>query len=288
MRRSVLVVLLCLLTASMVLVHAQVPQYTAQGSVNVAPSNPKLTAVDPMVYAVNTDVMPARPFLYTVDGIGITITRFNDNKIVGKWLWPTDVIYTVLPNGSFTGLTPPAKWEPVAMMVSYPTLTDFANRGMTGTTVAKPIPDLTPPFTFVYVVMAHSGYAWRSSGGSFRDEIVPNANPALDSSILIQIDVSDPSFSAAADPANPVTPHIAAALLGHGAGQPVYNRATGTVYVGNMPSATLPTSLSSFVSVIRRIPDTVAEVEAEVPGISIPVIRCGPQHPETGIPVGRP
>ena len=39
---------------------------------------------------------------------------------------------------------------------------------------------------------------------------------------------------------------------------------------------------------IRRIPPEVAAEEAEIPGISKPVIRCGPQHPETGIPVDRP
>jgi DNA-binding beta-propeller fold protein YncE len=289
MKRLTLFIVFGLLTASLALVRADVPQYDVLvNTVNVAPSTPQLTAVDPMVYAVSTDVVPARPFLYSVDKNGITITRFNDNKVVGTWPWPKDVIYTVTPDGGYVGLTPPAQWEPVAMTVSYPTETEFANRGMTGTTVLKPIPDLTPPFTFVYVVMAHSGYAWQSVSGTHRDTIVANADPATDSSMLIQIDVSDPSFSAAADPANPVFPHIAAALLGHGAGQPVYNRATGSIYVGNMPSDSLPSSLASFVSVIGRIPDTVAEVEAEVPGISIPVIRCGPQHPESGIPVGRP
>jgi hypothetical protein len=118
---------------------------------------------------------------------------------------------------------------------SYPTLTEFANRGMTGTTVAKPIPDLTPPPTFVYVVMAHSGYAWKSSGGTFRDTIAANPDPATDSAMLIQIDVSDPSFSAALDPANPVPPHLAGAILGNGAGQSVYDRSTGNVYVGDLP-----------------------------------------------------
>ena len=39
---------------------------------------------------------------------------------------------------------------------------------------------------------------------------------------------------------------------------------------------------------IGRISPEVSGEEAEVPGISKPVIRCGPQHPETGIPVGRP
>ena len=278
-----------LLLFALLTVNMLFAQYTAQGVINVAPSTPQLTAVDPLVYATPSQVIPPRPFLYTVDKNGITITRFNDNTIVGTWPWPKPPvpIYTVLPNGGFTGLVPPTAWEPVAMTVSYPTLTEFANRGMTGSTVLKPIPDLTPPPTFVYVVMAHSGYAW-TSAGSIRDTISPMADPTRDSAMLIQIDVSDPSFSASRDPANPVPPHLAGAILGHSGGQPVYDRGTGNVYVGNLPSASLPSTLGSFVSVIRRIPPEVAEVEAEVPGISMPVIRCGPQHPEAGIPVGRP
>ena len=42
------------------------------------------------------------------------------------------------------------------MTVSYPTEGEIANR-------VKEIPDLTPPWTFVYVVMAHSGYEWASN-----------------------------------------------------------------------------------------------------------------------------
>ncbi|MGE5256904.1 MAG: BACON domain-containing protein, partial [Hyphomicrobiales bacterium] len=256
-----------------------------QGSITVAAS-PTLTAVDPLAWSMYGDVLPARPFLYSVDATGITITRFNDNVVVGTWPWPTDIIYTVLPDGSFTGLTPPA-WEPVAMMVSYPTDAEIANR-------VKEIPDLTPPWTFVYVVMAHSGYEWSSGGGSLRDTLVPMTSADTESAMLVQIDVSDPSFSVSRDPVAPAGPHIAAAILGHEAGQPVYDRKTGNVYVGNMPSLSLPTTpnaavdLTSFVSVIGRIPPEVTAEEAEIPGISKPVIRCGPQHPETGIPVGRP
>jgi len=229
------------------------------------------------------DVLPARPFLYSVDATGITITRFNDNKVVGTWPWPTDVIYTVLPDGSFTGLELPEnwQWEPVAMMVSVPTDAEVANR-------VKEIPDLTPPWTFVYVVMAHSGQEWYSNGGSLRDTLRPMTSAETESSMLVQIDVSDPSFSVSRDPVAPSGPHIAAAILGHGAGQPVYDRKTGNVYVGNMPSMSLPAGLTSFVSLIGRIPPEVAAEEPEIPGISKPVIRCGPQHPETGIPVGRP
>jgi len=255
--------------------------YEAAALIDVVPSYPTLTAVDPMAWGISGDVMPARPFLYSVDATGITITRFNDNQVVGTWPWPTDVIYTVLPDGSFTGLIPPAVWEPVAMIVSFPTDAELANR-------VKEIPDLTPPWTFVYVVMAHSGYEWTSSGGSLRDTLDTATSEATESAMLIQIDVSDPSFSTWNDPVAPSAPHVAAAILGHGAGQPVYDRSTGNVYVGNMPSTSLPAGLNSFVSVIRRIPPEVTAEEAEIPGISKPVIRCGPQHPETGIPVGRP
>ena len=121
-----------------------------------------------------------------------------------------------------------------------------------------------------------------------RDPLVPSTNPDNESSLLVQINVSDPSFSTSRDPAAPTDPHIAGAILGHDAGQPVYDRKTGNVYVGNLPSGSLPAGLTSFVSVIHRIPPEVTAEEAEIPGISKPVIRCGPQHPETGIPVGRP
>jgi len=251
-----------------------------QGTFNVAPTSPTLTAVDPLAWGMYGDVLPARPFLYSVDATGITITRFNDNQVVGTWPWPTEVIYTVLPDGSFAGLTPPAVWEPVAMMVSYPTDAEIANR-------VKEIPDLTPPWTFVYVVMAYSGYEWQSSDGNLRDTLA-STDLESSSSMLIQIDVSDPSFSTWNDPTAPTAPHIAGAILGYGAGQPVYDRKTGNVYVGNLPSTSLPTGLQEFVSLIHRIPPEVTAEEAEIPGISKPVIRCGPQHPETGIPVGRP
>ncbi len=281
--RIVAVVVLAVVNLGSALVGAAPAAVEALGSVDVAPASPQLTAVDPMAWAISADVTPARPFLYSVDADGITITRFNDNAIVGTWPWPTapEVIYTVLPDGSFTGLTPPTEWEPVGMTVSYPTDKEIANR-------AKEIPDLTPPGTFVYVVMAHSGYEWQSSGESLRDTLVPSTNPATESAMLIQIDVSDPSFSTRNDPIDPSGPHIAGAILGHGAGQPVYDRSTGNVYVGNLPSNSLPADLTSFVSVIARIPPEVSGEEAEIPGISKPVIRCGPQHPESGIPVGRP
>ena len=220
----------------------------AAGSVDLTGySSPKLTAVDPLAWSMYGDVLPARPFLYSVDANGITITRFNDNKVVGTWPWPEST-WIELPDGSIMEISkPPGGWgEPVGMAVSYPTEMEIANR-------VKEIPDLTPPWTFVYVVMPHSGYEWNSSFGH-RDTLVPMTSAATESSLLLQIDVSDPSFSASRDSAAPVEPHIAGAILGHQAGQPVYDRSTGNVYVGNMPSGSLPAGLTSFVS--RDPPDS--------------------------------
>jgi len=252
-------------------------------------ANPTLTAVDPLAWGMFGDVLPARPFLYSVDQNGITITRFNDNAVVGTWPWP-ETIWIELPDGSITEIDEPADgWgDPMGMTVSYPTEAEIANR-------VKEIPDLTPPWTFVYVVMPHSGYEWTSDpdpvllqSPNVRDNLTFMTHPDNESALLLQIDVSDPSFSTWYDPTAPSAPHIAGAILGHEAGQPVYDRSTGNVYVGNMPSDSLPAGLTSFVSVIHRIPPEVTAEEAEIPGISKPVIRCGPQHPESGIPVGRP
>ncbi len=130
------------------------PTYVSAGSIAVAPASPTLTAVDPLAWSMFGDVLPARPFLYSVDANGITITRFNDNAIVGYWPWPESV-WIELPDGSIMEIfEPPGGWgEPVGMAVSYPTEMEIANR-------VKEIPDLTPPWTFVYVVMPHSGYEW--------------------------------------------------------------------------------------------------------------------------------
>src|SRR5512133_1731406 len=62
---------------------ATVPQYAQQGTLNVAPSSPDLTALDPLAYAPQSEVIPPRPFLYSVDKNGLTITRLNDNAVVG-------------------------------------------------------------------------------------------------------------------------------------------------------------------------------------------------------------
>jgi len=258
------------------------PTYVPAGDIDVDPVRPVLTAVDPLAWNMFGDVLPARPFLYSVDAGGITITRFNDNEVVGTWSWPESV-WVETPDGSIMEIFEPEDgWgEPVGMTVSYPTEAEIGNR-------VKEIPDLTPPWTFVYVVMPHSGMEWASSDGTIRDTLRTESGGATESSLLLQIDVSDPSFSTSRDAAAPSDPHIAGAILGHGAGQPVYDRSTGNVYVGNLPSNSLPADLASFVSVIHRIPPTVTAEEREIPGIGQPVIRCGPQHPETGIPVGRP
>jgi len=277
------------------IVNAEVTAVEAVDTVEFTDFSPQLTAVDPLAWGMFGDVLPTRPFLYSVNAEGITITRFNDNKVVGYWPWPTS-LWIELPDGSITEIFAPEDgWgEPVGMAVSYPTEAEIANR-------VKEIPDLTPPWTFVYVVMPHSGWEWDSDPDSdlkqspnVRDTLVPMTSADTESSLLIQIDVSDPSFSTSRDAAAPSEPHIAGAILGHEAGQPVYDRSTGNVYVGNMPSMSLesldPTlvDLTSFVSVIHRIPPTVTAEEREIPGIGQPVIRCGPQHPEVGIPVGRP
>src|SRR5512142_1333047 len=165
------------------------PTYAAQGTIDVAPASPTLTAVDPLVYYEGTDVIPARPFLYSVDQDGLTITRFNDNAVVGTWPWP-DELWITLPDGGQMAIDEPSGgWEPVAMTVSFPTALEFGNR-------AKEIPDLTPPWTFVYVVMAHSGYEWVSTPDSalletpnVRDHLVPSTDPNKESSVLVQINV---------------------------------------------------------------------------------------------------
>ena len=52
--------------------QATIPEvgYVAAGSINVAPAIPALTAVDPLAWGMFGDVLPARPFLYSVDATG--------------------------------------------------------------------------------------------------------------------------------------------------------------------------------------------------------------------------
>jgi putative Ig domain-containing protein/Ig-like domain-containing protein len=291
MRRLLPVVVLVVLgvvTASLTFLHAAPPQYSGQRSVNLAPSNPQLTAVDPYANAVSTDTLkPARPFWYSVDKNGLTILRMNDNMVVYRVVWPTTTIPIVQPNGEFVDVPVPASgWEPVGMTVSYPTEEALASSSE------------TPP-TYVYVVMAHSGLEWRSNpapplgqDSGVRDMLVTSTTPATESSMLVQVDVTDPTFSPEAFPAGPV---VAGAILGHAAGQPAYDPATGNIYVGNMPSTSLPTSprdLTSFVSVIAPLaPPEASEVAVgppEVGGGAALIILCGPEHPEDGLLAGVP
>ncbi len=71
---SPLLVLLMLL-ANFAFVHAAPPEYTVQGSVNLAPSNPQLTTVDPFANGLSpaNPLKPKRPFWYVVDKNGLTI-----------------------------------------------------------------------------------------------------------------------------------------------------------------------------------------------------------------------
>ena len=75
----------------------------AMGTVNVSPASPKLTAVDPLAWSMFGDVLPARPFLYSVDQNGITITRFNDNQVVGTCRGPRTSSTPLCPTGRLRG-----------------------------------------------------------------------------------------------------------------------------------------------------------------------------------------
>jgi hypothetical protein len=281
MKRLVIPLLvLMMLAADLALVYAA-PQYTAQGSVSLAPARPQLTAVDPYANAASPSTLkPARPFWYSVDKEGLTIMRLYSNTVVYRVPWPT-TIDIVQPDGEYENVAMTVPWEPVGMVVSYPTEEQLASNSET-------------PSTYVYVVMARSGYEWQSEAAppagrdpNVRDKLVPTSNPARESSMLVQVDVTDPSFLAA-------PPSISGAILGHGAGQPAFDPATGNVYVGNMPSTSLPTTprdLTSFVSVIAPLAPPAAEAAGgELPGAPEPpmVVICGPEHPNEGLLVGEP
>jgi hypothetical protein len=143
MKRSSLLIFWLLLTVSVVL--AQTPPVT---TVNLAPSSPQLTAVDPYSNAVSSSdgLKPARPFWYSVDNGGLTILRIGDNRVVYRIPWPA-TIQVALPEGDgpdfMTAQAPASGWEPVAMTVSYPTEESLASTSET-------------PATYVFVVMAHS------------------------------------------------------------------------------------------------------------------------------------
>jgi len=292
-RRMTLRIVLGLLSASLVLVTAHSPQsqvaqaaseYAVQAVKDLAPYSPRLTAVDPYANAGGVDSLkPARPFWYSVDTQGLTILQLDSNKVMYRVTWPAS-FDVVQPDGEFVTIgAPSAGWEPVGMTVSYPTEEALASSSE------------TPP-TYVYVVMAHSGYEWGSNPNppdlrsrNLRDTLALATSPETESAILLQVDVTDPTFSPESYPAGPV---VAGAILGHGAGQPAYDPATGNIYVGNMPSTSLPTTptapkdLTSFVSVIAGIaPPEAGEAVVGPPegglGASL-ILRCGPEHPEIG------
>jgi Putative Ig domain len=276
MKRSLLLMFFGLLTINLLCAQTVV-------NLSLAPSTPQLTAVDPYANAANSadGLKPARPFWYSVDQKGLTILRIDDNTVVYHIPWPA-TISVVQPSGEYVEVPAPASgWEPVAMTVTYPTEEALASNSE------------TPP-TFVYVVMAHSGFEWQSNPNppagqdpNLRDTLVPASSPATESSMLVSVDVTDPTF----DPAeNPTGPIIAAAILGHGAGQPAYDPSTDLLYVGNLPSTSLPTGLQSFVSVIAAMAPPVAEPAGAGPPVpEAPLVNlCGPEHPDEGLLVGEP
>jgi len=259
----------------------------------VLQSSPQLTAVDPYSNAVSSadGLKPARPFWYAVDQSGLTILRMGDNKVVYTIPWPQQ-LQLALPTGDgpdfMTINAPPAGWQPVSMVVTYPTEEQLASTSET-------------PATYVFVVMAHSGYEWKSNPAppagqdlNVRDMIVASTNPATESSLLVEVDVTDPTYPVATYPTGP---SVVAALLGHGAGQPAFDPATGNVYVGNMPSRSLPLStatskdLTSFVSVVMPIAMAESAAAAGEPAIGAPdppLVLCGPEHPDEGLLAGEP
>lgn len=267
----------------------QVLQSAVQGSVsvNLAPSTPLLTAVDPYANAANSadGLKPYRPFWYSVDQKGLTILRIEDNALVYFVPWPT-TIAVVQPDGEYVDVSAPAAgWEPVAMTVTYPTDEALASNSE------------TPP-TMVYVVMAHSGFRWESEtdptilqselrDSNLRDKLVATTDPNTESSMLVSVDVTDPTFDPAENAAGPI---IAAAILGHGAGQLAYDPGTDFLYVGNLQSTSLPTNLQSFVSVISALAPPVAEPAGAGPPVpEAPLVNvCGPEHPDEGLLIGEP
>ena len=275
MKRSLLLVLFALLIVNILF---------AQTSVNLAPTTPLLTAVDPYANAANSPdgLKPARPFWYSVDPQGLTILRIDDNSVVYRIPWPA-TISIVQPNGEYVDVpAPPGGWEPVGMTVTYPTEEALASNSE------------TPP-TFVYVVMAHSGFEWQSNPNppagrdpNLRDTLVAMTSEATESSMLVSVDVTDPTFDPGGESA--AGPMIAGAILGHGAGQPAYDPSTDMLYIGNMPSTSLPTNLQSFVSVIAAMAPPVAEPAGAGPPVPEPplVNLCGPEHPDEGLLIGEP
>jgi hypothetical protein len=312
-RLTIPLLVLLMLVANLASVHAAPPpQYTVQGIVNLAPSTPQLTAVDPFANGLTpvNPLKPKRPFWYVADKNGLTIMGLRTERtgalmvggppidvvkdqVVGYVPWP-NAISIAQPDGEVPvdptvdpdkfAYRPAAGWEPVGITVSYPTDEALASNSET-------------PATYVYVVMKHSGYEWRSETNLpagrdpyLRDKIVAQPDPSKDGSLLVQVDVSQPNYPADLFPTG--TP-IGGGLLGHDAGQPAFDPGADSVYVGNMPTTSLPTTpavpndLTSFVSVVTLAP---AELPApgEVPAPVTVTVLCGPEHPDVPILAGVP
>lgn len=293
------------------------PEYGVAGSVDLAPSTPLFTAVDPFAVTARPGnaLKPARPFWYSANKEGLTIIGLRDettgplvvtgspvevhkNQVVNRVPWPDDIAITQ-PDGevpidpaaepdkfAHRAALPGGAWEPVGMTVSYPTDEALASNSE------------TPP-TYVYVVMKHSGYEWASSVSgdpangldpNLRDTIRPATSPDTESSLLVQVDVSDPTYPADLYPTGPA---VGGGLLGHDAGQPAFDPAMDSVYVGNAPSASLPTTpevpndLTSFVSVATLAPAELP-VAGEVPAPVQVTVLCGPEHPDIPLLAGVP
>jgi hypothetical protein len=298
---------------------APIGQYGLHSTVNLAPSTPEFTTVDPFKNGLtpSNPLKPARPFWYSVDRYGLTIMGLRtettgalmvggppihvvENQVIGYVSWP-DAIAMAQPDGEVpTDPTVTADhnkfawrdavggvWEPVGITVSYPTEEALASNSE------------TPP-TYVYVVMKHSGYEWQSTpqadlpagrDPNVRDTIVPQADLAKDGSLLVQVDVSQPDYPVDLFPTGPP---IGGGLLGNNAGQPAFDPATeGSVFVGSMPSISLPTTpqvsndLTSFVSVVTLAPGELP-APGEVPAPVTVTVLCGPEHPEVAILAGVP
>lgn len=266
--------------------QASVPQYSLQTNVTQA-AETRLTAVDPYANAASSPdgLKPARPFWYSADKDGLTILRVDDNRVVYRIPYPATYDLALPEGDDFQSATAPSSgWQPVGITVSYPTEEQLASNSET-------------PATNVFLVMKHSGYEWQSDANppalrdpGQRDTIVPASSLDTDSSVLLQLDVTDPSFSPDVYPNGPTW---AGALLGHDAGQPAFDSSTGNVYVPNLPSTSLPTlpkDLSSFVSVTMPIAvaeNAAAEPPSGAPG-DPPVVLCGPEHPDEGLLAGTP
>ncbi len=251
-----------------------IAQQAVQGTVDLAPSSPALTAVDPYANpATPNPLNPSRPYWYSADAKGLTILELADNTVMKTIPWPATV-ELAQPNGEKLNVPAPT-WKPVALMVPYPSLEAIGPEAVTRGAVQA------------FVVMAHSGYEWQSSDGRFRDKIAPAASEATESSVLLAIDVTDPT--------NPAPPAMTGALLGHNAGQMAWDPSAGARSVGNAPSTSLPAGLQSFISKI-----TPPEVGAEPPPPFAPETLyplCGPEiewsgevkeEGKMGIPVNVP